>query len=89
MGAVSGDIANIKIEGIAQVKATLAVEDGNLVLNVVGTRDPADIEWNGTTSTVWDMANLENFVTHDPARSAESCIEGDNVYLPITAKAQQ
>ena len=81
VGAVSGDIANIKIEGIAKVKATLAVEDGNLVLNVVGTRDPADIEWNGTTSTVWDMANLENFVTHDPARSAESCIEGDNVYL--------
>ena len=81
VGAVEGDLAKIKIEGIAKVKAKLAVEDGSLVLNVEGTREAADIEWNASTSTTWDVANSENFVTHDPARAAESFIEGDNVYF--------
>ena len=86
IAAVEGDVANIKIEGISKVKATLAVEDGNLVLNIVGTRDPADIEWNGTNSTTWDIATTENFVTHDPTRASETFIEGDNVYLTDQAQ---
>lgn len=87
VGTVTGDIANIKIEGIAKVKASLAVENGALVLNVEGTRDPADIEWSGTQSDVWDMATTENFVTHDDAHAAETFIEGDNVYLTDNAKS--
>ena len=79
--AVSGDIANIKIEGIAKVKATLALENGVLALNVEGVRDAADIEWNATHSNIWDMAVTENFVTHDPVRATETFIEGDNVYF--------
>ena len=78
---VVGDVANIKIEGISKVKSSLSIEDGNLVLDIVGTRDPADIEWNATASNVWDVAMTENFVTHDPARAAETFIEGDNVYF--------
>ena len=85
IGTVEGDVANIKIEGIAKVKTTLAIEDGNLVLHVEGTRDPADVEWNATLSNVWDVANTENFVTHDPARAAETFIEGDNVYFTDNA----
>jgi len=86
VSAVGGDVTNIKIEGIAKVKTTLAIEEGNLVLNVEGTRDPTDIEWNGTSSTTWDVANTENFVTHDPARASETFIEGDNVYLTDNAQ---
>ena len=87
VGAVVGDVANIKIEGIAKVKATLAVEDGSLILNIEGTRDAADIEWNATNSDVWDIATTENFVTHDATRGAETFIEGDNIYFTDDAKS--
>ena len=87
VGAVVGDVANIKIEGIAKVKATLAVEDGSLILNIEGTRDDADIEWNATNSDVWDVATTENFVTHDATRAAESFIEGDNIYFTDNTKS--
>lgn len=78
---VEGDVSHIKIEGIAKVKKSLAIEDGHLVLVVEDTRDPADVEWNATQSNVWNLANTENFVTHDPARAAEIFIEGDNVWF--------
>ena len=78
---IEGDVANLKIEGIAKVKATLTIENGKLVLNVEGTREAADVEWNATQSNVWDVATTENFVTHDAARAAETFIEGDNVYF--------
>ena len=78
---VEGDVDHIKIEGVAKVKRSLAVEDGYLVLTIEDTRDAADVEWNATQSNVWDMANTENFVTHDPARAAEIFIEGDNVWF--------
>ena len=78
---VVGNLADIKIEGVSKVKAALAIENGSLVLNIEGVRDAADIEWNATNSTVWDVAATENFVTHDPTRSAETFVEGDNVYF--------
>ncbi len=84
---VVGDVANIKIEGIAKVKAALAIESGSLVLHVEGTRDAADIEWNGTQSNVWDVATTENFVTHDAARASETFIEDDNIYFTDNAKS--
>ena len=84
---VKGSLSDIKIEGISKVKPTLAIEDGQLVLNIQGTRDAADIEWNATNSLVWDVANTENFVTHDPARAAETFIEGDNVYFTDDAQS--
>ena len=84
---VAGDVSNIKIEGIAKVKAALAIENGSLVLNVEGTRDAADIEWNATESSVWDVASTENFVTHDAARAAETFIEDDNIYFTDNTKS--
>jgi hypothetical protein len=87
VGAVTGDVANIKIEGIAKVKTALAIENGRLVLNVEGTRDAADIEWNATQSNVWDVAATENFVTHDAARASESFIEDDNIYFTDNSKS--
>ena len=81
VNSVDGAIDKIKIEGIAKVKASLAIENGHLVLNVEGIRDAADIEWNATQSNVWDVATTENFVTHDAARATETFIEDDNVYF--------
>lgn len=84
---IEGDVANLKIEGIAKVKATLTIENGKLILNVEGTREAADVEWNATQSNVWDVATTENFVTHDAARAAETFIEGDNVYFTDNTKS--
>ena len=81
VNSVEGDIDKIKIEGIAKVKASLAIENDHLFLNVEGTRDAADIEWNATQSNVWDVATTENFVTHDATRASETFIEDDNVYF--------
>ena len=85
--AVEGDIANLKIEGIAKVKASLAMKDGSIVLNIEGTRDAADIEWDATQSNVWDVATTENFVTHDATRASETFIEEDNIYFTDNAKS--
>ncbi len=85
VSAVSGDVANIKIEGIAKVKTTLSVADGKLVLTVLGLRDATDIEWTGVHSTIWDMATTENFATHDATLSTETFVEGDNVYFTDNA----
>lgn len=87
VGTVVGDVANIKVEGISKVKASLAVVEGSLVLNVEGLRDATDVEWNGNNSTIWDMATTENFVTHDAARATETFIEGDNVYFTDNAQS--
>ena len=87
--SVAGDIADIKIEGISKVKAALSIEDGSLVLNVEGTRDATDIDWNGTYSDVWDLTTTENFVTHDVTHGAETFIEGDNIYFTDDAKSTQ
>ena len=81
ISTIEGDVANLKIEGIAKVKATLTIENGKLILNVEGTREAADVEWNATQSNVWDVATTENFVTHDAARAAETFIEGDNIWF--------
>ena len=86
VSAVDGDITKIKIEGIAKVKAGLAIENGNLVLNVEGVREATDIEWNATQSNIWDVATTENFVTRDDARAAETFIEGDNIYFTDAAQ---
>ena len=79
--SVEGDIDIIKIEGIVKVKTSLAIENGHLFLNVEGTRDATDIEWNASLSNVWDVATTENFVTHDVVRATETFIEDDNVYF--------
>lgn len=81
VSAVVGDVANIKIEGISKVKSSLLVEDGCLILNIEGTRNPTDIEWNATNSSIWDIASSENFVTYGSESTTETFIEGDNVYF--------
>lgn len=87
ISTIEGDVANLKIEGIAKVKATFTIENDKLILNVEGTREAADVEWNATQSNVWDVATTENFVTHDAARAAETFIEGDNVYFTDNTKS--
>ena len=58
---VSGDISNIKIEGISSQKAQLLLEEGKLYLNIEGVRDSGIVYWTGANSTTWNYADAENF----------------------------
>ena len=58
---VSGDIGNIKIEGISSQKAQLLLEEGKLYLNIEGVRDSGIVYWTGVNSTTWNYADAENF----------------------------
>ena len=58
---VSGDISNIKIEGISSQKAQLLLEEGKLYLNIEGVRDSGIIYWTGANNTTWNYADAENF----------------------------
>ena len=58
---VSGDISNIKIEGISSQKAQLLLEEGKLYLNIEGVRDSGIVYWTGVNSTTWNYADAENF----------------------------
>ena len=58
---MSGDISNIKIEGISSQKAQLLLEEGKLYLNIEGVRDSGIVYWTGANSTTWNYADAENF----------------------------
>ena len=85
--SVTGDLGNIKIEGISKLKASLALNENNeLILTLSGVRDAGDIRWNGTVSSVWDYANTENFVSNDQTQTPEIFVEGDKVHFTDDAK---
>lgn len=61
-GDIVGSLDNITVEGLATTKKSLYVEDGNLVLELLGMRDASSIVWTGTAGSAWDFAESENFV---------------------------
>ena len=85
--AVTGNLNNIKIEGISKLKASLALNaDNELLLTLSGVRDAGDIRWQGNVSSVWDYANTENFVSNDQTQTPEIFVEGDKVHFTDEAK---
>ena len=85
--AVTGDLNNIKIEGISKLKASLKINaDNELLLTLSGVRDAGEIEWKGNLSSVWDYANTENFVSNDQTQTPEIFVEGDKVYFTDDAE---
>ena len=62
VGDIEGDVADLIIEGLATQKRQLLVEDGKLILEIVGMRDPGTIRWTGSESNKWDVGETANFV---------------------------
>ncbi len=61
---ISGDIANLRIEGLGnQKKTALTAEDGKLYLEISDMRENIDIYWTGTESDIWDIGGTDNFAT--------------------------
>lgn len=83
-GKVTGNVNNIILEGIADQKRNLYVEDGKLILEVVGLRDPATITWTGTDASYkWDLGDSESFALADG--QSTTFVSGDDVIFDDNA----
>ena len=76
--AVEGDVANLTIEGLNIQKRSLVYEDGKLMVEIVGMRDPGAITWSGTEGNKWDVAETPNFLIGADAEST-TFVSGDEV----------
>jgi autotransporter-associated beta strand protein len=77
IGAVSGKLDAIVLEGVGDKRSFLNYEDGTLYLVVEDMRAAATVVWNGTTSNlVWDFGVTKNFLNNGVADYAGV---GDNV----------
>ena len=82
---VTGNLSDIKIEGLGtKKKAELLLEDGKLYLVVSDIRESGDILWQGSESSVWDMAGTENFMNAVDWQN-DIFVTGDNVHFDDTA----
>jgi len=61
IGSINGNIADLLIEGLNGQKASLAYNNGKLVLSVSDTRMPTEIVWTGATDGNWDLGETANF----------------------------
>lgn len=78
---LTGSLANIKIEGVTDLKAGLSIDsDNNLILTLGSVRGASDIVWTGAESSVWDFAKTNNFyLSNDDTKTAEYFVKGDIV----------
>ena len=81
---VSGDISNIKIEGISPNPAQLLLEEGKLYLNIEGVRDSGIVYWTGANNTTWNYADAENFQNIEGEN--DIFVSGDKVIFDDAAK---
>lgn len=59
---IEGDVSAIVLEGIEIQKKEVYFENGKLIVEIIGMRDPAAVTWNATNSTRWDVGDSFNFV---------------------------
>ena len=77
---IVGNVENLVMEGLATIKKNLYVEDGKLIVEIVGQRDASTVEWTGSTSSIWDLAETENFSIGSGAiTEATTFVSNDNV----------
>ncbi len=81
VGKLTGSLANIKIEGVTDLKAGLSLDsEGNLVLTLGNVRGASEIVWTGSESNIWDFAKTNNFyLAGDASKAADYFVKGDIV----------
>ncbi len=60
-GEVTGSVDYIILEGLDSTKKKLYIQDGKLILEIVGMREAGSVVWTGSNSDVWDLAETANF----------------------------
>lgn len=80
---ISGDVADILIEGISGKRFVLEQNDGKLWLVLEDMREAESIVWNGTnTNNIWDLASTCNFLNDgEPVYAAK----GDDILFDDNA----
>lgn len=61
IGEMAGNLDDIKLEGLNDLKKSLIFENGKLYLNIEPLRQATDVTWAGGTNGIWDFADTENF----------------------------
>ena len=82
--AAESDVDGILLEGIADKRFQLELEDGKLYLVLEDMREATTVVWNGTAeSNIWDLAVTQNFLNGtDPAYAAQ----GDDIIFDDNAQ---
>ena len=81
-GEIDGNVSTVVLEGLASTKKNLLVEDGKLIVEIIGLRDANSVVWTGSTSSIWDFAETENFALND---ETTSFVSGDEVVFDDNA----
>ncbi len=77
---VDGDVKDIILEGLATTKKYLYVENGKLVLEIIGMRDPAQVTWTGSNGSSWNFAEDENFtILNNGVAESTTFVSSDDV----------
>lgn len=76
---LQGSLADIKVEGITDLKYGLSIdEQNNLILTIGAMRGAAEIVWKGSVNADWDFAKTENFFLLDDAEmTPDIFVNGD------------
>lgn len=84
VGTVTGNLADIKFEGLGGQKVTLSHANGKLMLTVTDQRAAAEIVWSGANGSVWDVNTTENFTFRDNGQPTVF-VAGDKVIFDDSA----
>lgn len=77
---LKGNLEDIRIEGLAGTKTSLYIENGKLIIEVIGLRDANSIIWAGDKSSTWNLADAQNFLFNNDDKSESTIfVSGDKV----------
>jgi autotransporter-associated beta strand protein len=79
---LKGKLEDIRIEGLNASKKKFYIEDGKLIIEIIGLRDANTITWAGDKSSSWNLADAQNFLLNN-GQSVESTVfvSGDKVFF--------
>ena len=77
---LTGNLADVTVEGLSGKKYSLAYADGKLTITVSDSRDSESVVWTGANGSIWDLMESENFNSSD-----KKFVSGDNVTFDDTA----
>ena len=80
VGELTGNLADITVEGLSGKKYSLDYADGKLTITVSDSRDSESVVWTGANGSFWDLMESENFNSSD-----KKFVSGDNVTFDDTA----
>ena len=80
VGELTGNLADITVEGLSGEKYSLDYAEGKLTITVNNSRDRESVVWTGANGSIWDLMESENFSSSD-----KKFVSGDDVTFDDTA----